>query len=859
MKAFFHPRRFASFSFSMLSLLCFLNMIVTPALADAPPNSEINAIYQYPNWVADNCSGSESDTTTPTTSAPVTAGTGAPDGAQFPNLDPTDMANAIDTFVEKENPQSKMIGLGQTIVADGKNANVNPFLIVAIADEESSTADPGDYNVSHGSNSFGRKASSGQPSFSGAGPNAGTSWYKWSSVKASVDYTATENQGVNGGGDIGSYLADQYKSSLANGDLLSLFLQYAPAGSNDPAGYTAKVNGWISEMVQDAQNGGGAGATTTGPVYSPDDTDTSTSSASGSSGCCSTSGSSATPGTAGETTKPAGAVQKVVWGALKAAGIDDMHAAAVMGNIANEGAWIPDNDSENPDAAQPTSQNPADANPYGYGLIGWTPGASSTVNSSLTYQLHELGMDSDPPYTAETQAAVIVAQIQGKTAAYPASVGKGFLATTDIDAATTYYQGTPGQMGFENPLDESASLPARKASARTMLGLYGGTTGTAPSGSTTASTDTGSATCCPDTTGTADTTGDDSTGSGDVTLTGSNNAQKAYNYFVSQGLSPQGAAGLVGNFQQESGPTLDTHADNGSHFGIVQWSASRWSSLLSHESGKNPYDLATQLDFAWYELNSSSYKSSVLEPLKTATSTDAAAEVVFQYYEAPGDSTLPDRQGNARTILTQYGGGAVSTGTGSSSGCASTGGSGAAGANGWDLTGPNAMVYYGQCDPKWGNQPYGNPGQSSICDAGCGITSSAMVIATLADKSQTPLTLAKKYGPTYHTDGTSFALYPVLAQDFGLKEKSIGLDFSQAAATVKAGGLVIIAVNPGHFTTEGHVMVIRAVTADGDFLLADPNNAGNKSLGRGDTNNTPYSASFLQNEGAAVQMFAFTK
>ncbi len=262
-----------------------------------------------------------------------------------------------------------------------------------------------------------------------------------------------------------------------------------------------------------------------------------------------------------------------------------------------------------------------------------------------------------------------------------------------------------------------------------------------------------------------------------------------------------------------------------------------------------------------------SYKSSVLDPIKKTNNLEDIVNIWLMHYEIPCKSSdtaciqteMDNRMPFAKDVLQKYGDGTVDTTTPSSCSGTGTGTSGTAGANGWDLTGANAMVYYGQCDSKWGAQPYGNPGQTSICKAGCGITSSAMVVATLADKSQTPLTLAKKYGPKYHGDGTSFSLYPVLAQDFGLKEKEIGLDFSQAAATVKAGGLVIIAVNPGHFTSEGHVMVIRAVTDDGKFLLADPYNKENKAMGRGDTNNTPYTAEYLEGEGAAQDMFAFTK
>ncbi len=139
-----------------------------------------------------------------------------------------------------------------------------------------------------------------------------------------------------------------------------------------------------------------------------------------------------------------------------------------------------------------------------------------------------------------------------------------------------------------------------------------------------------------------------------VTLSGNGNRQEAFNFFVSHGLSAEASAGLVGNFMQESGSSLDTHSDNGSHIGIAQWdTASRWPSLLKYEKGKDPYALSTQLDFVWHELNTD-YKSSTLEPLKKSSSPEAAAEVVFSHYEIPGDSTLPARQANARAVYNKY-------------------------------------------------------------------------------------------------------------------------------------------------------------------------------------------------------------
>src|SRR5665213_3780189 len=51
----------------------------------------------------------------------IQAGSGAPDGADFPNLNPASMANAINKYISQNYPNSEMKGLGVTIVAGAKN------------------------------------------------------------------------------------------------------------------------------------------------------------------------------------------------------------------------------------------------------------------------------------------------------------------------------------------------------------------------------------------------------------------------------------------------------------------------------------------------------------------------------------------------------------------------------------------------------------------------------------------------------------------------------------------------------------------------------------------------------------------
>lgn len=247
------------------------------AISQDDLNSITNNTPFYDPNAAQQCS-----TTGATTTA---AGTGAPNGTTFPNLDPTAMANAINAYIAQQNPQSELAGLGSTIVASAKNANITPFIIVAIAQKESSLASPSDTNVQNANNSFGRAAGPGQPSWQGA-----RAWYKWSSVEASVDYTAPENQNAVGGGDEAAYIRNEYGAAIDSDNLLSFFQTYNPVSDGgDPSSYAALVQSIINTV---AGASGGASSTST-----PTASSGCGSSSSGSVNCsASSSASAATPG-----------------------------------------------------------------------------------------------------------------------------------------------------------------------------------------------------------------------------------------------------------------------------------------------------------------------------------------------------------------------------------------------------------------------------------------------------------------------------------------------------------------------------------------------------------------------------------
>lgn len=172
-------------------------------------------------------------------------GTGSPQGLSFPNLDPQNMANAIDAYIAKEKPESPFNGLGATMVATAKHSNINPFIFVAIAQKESGLGTTG-VNIQPGRyNAFGRTASSRQPHFIGE-----KRWYKWESFKASVDYSDPSHAAdPSKSGDMGSYIRAVYGKYVQANSFQQFFMTYAPPSENDTNTYIQQVKDWFAEMA----------------------------------------------------------------------------------------------------------------------------------------------------------------------------------------------------------------------------------------------------------------------------------------------------------------------------------------------------------------------------------------------------------------------------------------------------------------------------------------------------------------------------------------------------------------------------------------------------------------------------------
>ncbi len=99
-------------------------------------------------------------------------------------------------------------------------------------------------------------------------------------------------------------------------------------------------------------------------------------------------------------------------------------------------------------------------------------------------------------------------------------------------------------------------------------------------------------------------------------------------YLESQGISPNGAAGIVGNLEQESG--LNAKTPGG---GLAQWLGNRWSAMVAWTTKQNldPNSNAGQLTYIVYDLRAN--YAQLLAELNGAPDPGIAATMFESVYE----------------------------------------------------------------------------------------------------------------------------------------------------------------------------------------------------------------------------------
>jgi hypothetical protein len=121
------------------------------------------------------------------------------------------------------------------------------------------------------------------------------------------------------------------------------------------------------------------------------------------------------------------------------------------------------------------------------------------------------------------------------------------------------------------------------------------------------------------------------------------NAKYAYKYFQQKGVAPHIAAGIVGNFTQESNVNPNITNSLGA-FGAGQWLGPRKKALFNFakNTGRKPNSLDTQLDFTLYELQTT--EANANKALSKAKTPEEAAYIFRKKYERSGEHEANDKR-----------------------------------------------------------------------------------------------------------------------------------------------------------------------------------------------------------------------
>lgn len=135
----------------------------------------------------------------------------------------------------------------------------------------------------------------------------------------------------------------------------------------------------------------------------------------------------------------------------------------------------------------------------------------------------------------------------------------------------------------------------------------------------------------------------------------------------------------------------------------------------------------------------------------------------------------------------------------------------------------NAIPLFLQWDTQWGYTLYGD---DFLAVNGCGPTALSMVTVGLTGHSEfTPLAVANfcdSSGYYINGQGTSWTLMNEGAQELGLKSQDIPLKYASIISELKKHHPLIASMKPGHFTTEGHFIVLAGIAPNGQIIVNDP-------------------------------------
>lgn len=342
-------------------------------------------------------------------------------------------------------------------------------------------------------------------------------------------------------------------------------------------------------------------------------------------------------------------------------------------------------------------------------------------------------------------------------------------------------------------------------------------------------------------------------------LIGNDNEEKIFNFLINKGLTAPQAAGFLGNIQGESSFNPNNTQTgivpdgampvNSVGFGIIQWSYTpRQAPLvqMAKDTNRKTTDLELQLDYMWKELTDPSLSSNqpwknTVADVKKTTDPVAAATIVHYDYERSGEwPNFPAIRGTfAQASLAKYGGSTTAASTTSTTPstnilCGSGKGIG-------NYT-SDQFTIFNQCDPTWGNIPTSG---NVACQVSCGPTSMAMIIKNMTGQNITPtdtINYTTQINGWYPGGGTIMSVNVSIAEHWGLAASVVppSVTINDVKDILSKNGLVMLSGKGAapfldKLDSSGnpilHFVIIRGITSDGKFMVADPNgHSGNYDM-----------------------------
>ena len=139
------------------------------------------------------------------------------------------------------------------------------------------------------------------------------------------------------------------------------------------------------------------------------------------------------------------------------------------------------------------------------------------------------------------------------------------------------------------------------------------------------------------------------------------------------------------------------------------------------------------------------------------------------------------------------------------------------------------ITYYNQNDARWYDHLYGKQDVLSIY--GCGPTTLASLVSSFFDPQMTPDKMADwayENGYWASKNGSYHTIISEGLSSLGFQVKGLSTPSKETiTSSLKSGHILVALMGKGHFTEEGHFILILDVDNDGTLHIADVNSYEN--------------------------------